>query len=518
MNEQKIEFIIHATAEAASTELLKSLGQVFVPKKFFSEVKVIRGGSKYSAYNAAMQSSDAKYKIYLDERAVITNKNFLFELLKIFDGDKKIGVVGTSGAIELSTHGISLYSIKRAAKNYICEAQVVDGFFFATQYDLPWRDDLFKDNYFGGQAQCVEFCRAGYKVFIGGDWISFDTGTLTFDESSRNNFLREYSADLFPLVSIIIPTFNRPKWFKEALDSALHQTYRNIEIVISDNSTNDDTEKLIQSYLEDAPIKYFRHKNFNAHDNWNFARDYNNPAAEYVNWLMDDDLFYPTKIEKMIEVYRNNPDVSLVTSKRHYINTEGQITGEAPVPFKNSGKMAGEAVGNFLFKTFMNFIGEPTTVLIRKKFLRNSDLCWHDDERGFFNLVDMSTWFQLLSKGDMFFLDEPLSCCRHHSGIASLYSYTHSLVAVQWAKMIKSAWERKIFLRSKEDVRVSILRWFAELGVKRLEISLANKYHGKEVETLEKYFVAMAEALSNDYKIKLPPVEYSEQDNVRKMH
>ena len=107
----------------------------------------------------------------------------------------------------------------------------------------------------------------------------------------------EYSKDIFPLVTVIIPTFNRPKYFEMALCSVLAQTYKNIEVVVRDNSTNDDTEKLIQEYLKaDSRIKYFRHKNFNADDNWNWARHYNNPKAEYVNWLMDDDLFYPEKI------------------------------------------------------------------------------------------------------------------------------------------------------------------------------------------------------------------------------
>ena len=321
---------------------------------------------------------------------------------------------------------------------------------------------------------------------------------------------------MFPLVSVIIPTFNRPKYFKEALDSALNQTYRNVEIFVSDNSTDDATERLIATY-DDARIKYFRHENFDANDNWNFARDYNNPAAEYVNWLMDDDLFYPPKIEKMIEIYRNHSDVSLVTSRRKGINADGKITCEAATPFKDSCRVAGEAVGNFLFKTFNNFIGEPTTVLIRKKFLRDGDLCWHDDERGFFNLVDMSTWAQLLSKGNLFFINEPLSCCRVHSGIASHWVYTPPLSAIQWIKLIKSAWEQKIFLRTEKDIRQSILAWFKYFVERGLELPLARGYHGKEVQTLEKYFVTMAQALSNGYKIELPPVEYSAQDKIKKI-
>ena len=207
MDGRKFEVIIHATDAAACQRLIQSLAAVDVPDGYSAAIQPVTGDEKFFAYNAAMQASDAKYKIYLDEQAVVTDANFLHELLKIFR-DESIGAV-----------------------------EVADGIFFATQYDLPWREDLFADNFFGGRAQCVEFKRAGFKVVIGGDWI----------------FCR---GDVCPLVTVIIPTFNRPKFFREALESALNQTYRNIEIFVSDNSTDDATERLIQDYLaRDTRIK-----------------------------------------------------------------------------------------------------------------------------------------------------------------------------------------------------------------------------------------------------------------------
>ena len=211
-----------------------------------------------------------------------------------------------------------------------------------------------------------------------------------------------------------------------------------MEIFISDNSTDDATEKFIET-CSDARIKYFRHKNFTAHDNWNFARDY------------------------------DNPDVSLVTSKRNIMDADGKILGHHKVPFKASAKISGEEAGRILFSNFENFIGEPTTVLIRKRFLRDGDLCRHADERGFFNLVDTSTWLQLLSKGNLFFIDEPLSCYRLHANIATDWLYTAPPVAIQWAKMIKSAWEKKIFLKTEKDVRQSILKWFNFIDFRGLQ-------------------------------------------------
>ena len=359
-------------------------------------------------------------------------------------------------------------------------------------------------------------CALGYKVRVVRDGLgSFENfRALYIDKLSKR--LQNFGGvkDLFPLVSVIIPTFNRPQYFKEALDSALNQTYRNIEVIISDNSTDDATEQLVKTYT-DTRIKYFRHKNFDAHDNWNFARDYNNPAAKYVNWLMDDDIFYPTKLEKMIEVYRNNPDVSLVTSAKNYIDANGKVTGNNKNPQGNL-KIPGEHAGKLLFIQD-NYIGEPTTVLIRKKYLRGNDLCWHADERGFFSLVDVSTWCQLLSKGNLVCLNECLSGFRQHAKQATYWSNTYALTPVAWVKLLKSAWEQKIFIKDERTLRVVIMRLIS-FATNRLKIFYAKNFTSKEVETLEKTFFALVEALSNGYKIELPPVEYSTQDTIKKIH
>ncbi len=69
-----------------------------------------------------------------------------------------------------------------------------------------------------------------------------------------------------PLVSILIPTYNRPHYFKIALESALAQTYSNIEIIIGDDSTNDETATLIrEQYLPN-------YKKYNIHSKYPYSR------------------------------------------------------------------------------------------------------------------------------------------------------------------------------------------------------------------------------------------------------
>ncbi len=491
MDERKLEIIVHVTDENLFARLAASLEKVDVPKNFSVEVQPVTGDEKFFAYETARLASDAKFKIYLDERATVTNENFLRELLKVFSDDR-IGLVGTSGAIELSTHGVSLNSFKRTDKNFSGEVDVVDGFFIATQHDLPWQTD-FADNFFGAHAHCVEFKRAGYKVFVprqNRPWISVD-GDISIDESARQKFLDEYSADLFPLVSVIIPTFNRPKYFREALDSALNQTYRNIEVFVSDNSTDDATENLMQDYLaRDDRIKYFRHKNFDADGNWNFARSYNNPKAEFVNWLMDDDKFYPTKIAKMLDVYRNNPDVTLVTSARDFIDANGKIVNNTQNIFGKNVKLSGDEAGKLLF-TFRNYIGEPTTVLIRKKFLRDNDLCRNADETGFFSLVDVSTWLQLLRQGNMIRLIECLSALRTHGQQMTYSNKIYKCAPFDYAKLFKQAWDEKCCLRTS----------------KRLNGLYKANVYDENVKFLEATTAALAQSLVNGCKLELPPVE-----------
>ena len=330
----------------------------------------------------------------------------------------------------------------------------------------------------------------------------------------------EYSADLFPLVTILIPTFNRPKYFREALESALNQTYRNIEIIISDDSTIDDTEHLIQDYLaRDKRIKYFRHKGFTSHDNWNFLRAYNNPAAEYVNWLMDDDLFYPRKLEVMVEIYRNNPDVSLVTSSKSFIDAEGKIIGSTQ-KFNNGKnlKLSGDEAAKLLF-TLDNYIGEPTTVLIRKKFLRDNDLNWNEDEKGFFSLVDVSTWLQLLTKGNFFRSAEILSAQRLHEGQGTHWENTGILFAINYIKLFKTALDKKVFFHTCAE-KYSAVLFLINYSLRNLVTAHNKKFHSAEVETLEKYLAVLTQYLANgcDNMEQLPKIKYSEQDDFNKLN
>lgn len=121
-----------------------------------------------------------------------------------------------------------------------------------------------------------------------------------------------------PLVTIAIITYNRPGFLKKAINSCLSQTYKNIDIFISDNCSEDpEVERICREYAaKDSRIRYVRQEtNIGMFNNWKFVERH--ILGEYVLGLGDDDWLSPNYVEECMKVILNNPDCSLVSG---YIN------------------------------------------------------------------------------------------------------------------------------------------------------------------------------------------------------
>lgn len=449
MDSNKVCFITCVNDERLYEESLLYIKQLHVPPEIKLEFVAVRGAASLTqGYNQGMKSSNAKYKVYLHQDAFIVHRDFIVDIMKIFRDDDAIGLIGLAGnkmmpvsgrwwdndyqygAICDSSSGKMRSFRKAAGPEPYREVQVVDGVIMATQYDTPWRDDLFTGWHFYDIAQCVEFKRAGYKVTVPNQvntWCIHDSGTVQLDdvyEKYRNVFLDEYSKDLFPLVSILIPTYNRPHYFQQALESALNQTYRNIEIIVGDDSTNEETKKVITPYLAKYKnICYYYHgKSLGGGGGYNFRFVYDKAQGQYVNWLMDDDLFHPDKISRMMKYYLENPTVTLVSSCRNCINENGEKICKLPeVDFVKDAVIEGKVIAKYMMDTVDNFIGEPTTVLINRDLFSTAYGATKASfgkyaSFPFEGLSDMMTWMEFAQKGDIAFISDELSSFRKHPG------------------------------------------------------------------------------------------------------
>lgn len=124
-----------------------------------------------------------------------------------------------------------------------------------------------------------------------------------------------------PVVSICIPTFNRPELLKEAVQSCLNQTFSYFEILITDNSTNDDSLKMITG-IGDPRIRYYRNEgNIGAYAS--SVRALSLAGGKYIKWLMDDDLMKPDFLALTVEALEKHPSAGVAMAPMDLIDAAG---------------------------------------------------------------------------------------------------------------------------------------------------------------------------------------------------
>jgi glycosyltransferase involved in cell wall biosynthesis len=121
-----------------------------------------------------------------------------------------------------------------------------------------------------------------------------------------------------PLVSIGIPTYNGAKRIGKAINSIFQQAYRNVEVIISDNASTDDTESVCLSYAEtDHRIQYHR-QDFNCGLSYNFEYVLRQATGKYFIWLSDDDEMLPEILGSYVNFLEQNPEYILVCGEIDY--------------------------------------------------------------------------------------------------------------------------------------------------------------------------------------------------------
>ncbi len=187
MNDHKICFITCVNKIEDYEECMLYIKHLDVPAGMEIEVLSVEGAESMTAgYNSAMHASDAKYKVYLHQDAFIFKQDFLEILIRIFQENPEIGLIGLAGCKQLPSSGIWWFGEEMYANlievltpewvqfhkrgnvmaGQFSYMQAVDGFVMATQYDVEWREDLFKGWHFYDISASMEFQKAGYRVAI----------------------------------------------------------------------------------------------------------------------------------------------------------------------------------------------------------------------------------------------------------------------------------------------------------------------------------------------------------------
>lgn len=217
MNEREVCFILCSNDEMYTEECFRYIKHLNIPEGFTVDVLTVKDAkSMTSGYNEAMQCSTARYKVYLHQDTFIVNRNFIQDFIDVFQKDERIGMIGMMGSPKLPSSGI-MWEGRRCGAVYswninatiqfqlecdaLTEVEAVDGLLMITQYDIPWREDLFDKWDFYDCSQSQEFIRHGYKVVVPameeGPWCIHDSGMVSLQmyEGERLKFLNEYFKD-----------------------------------------------------------------------------------------------------------------------------------------------------------------------------------------------------------------------------------------------------------------------------------------------------------------------------------
>jgi GT2 family glycosyltransferase/glycosyltransferase involved in cell wall biosynthesis len=215
-NNKKISFISCVNNEEVYQKSVDYIKKLIIPKGYEVECICIKDvNSMALGYNTALKQTDSKYKVYLHQDVLIQNNNFINDVLKIFQENQEVGMIGVAGCKILPSNAIWWESSNTYGKvidshtgimkvlefNDVKDdyeiVEAIDGLIMITQYNIPWRQDLFNGWHFYDISQSKEFIKANYKVAIPYQeqpWCIHDCGipNMTNYEKYRMIFIQEY--------------------------------------------------------------------------------------------------------------------------------------------------------------------------------------------------------------------------------------------------------------------------------------------------------------------------------------
>lgn len=206
-------------------------------------------------------------------------------------------------------------------------------------------------------------------------------------------------------VSLLIPVYNGERNLVQCLDSVLAQDFRDLEILVSDDHSSDDSVGIVRNYAaRDQRIRWWtnsRNAGLTANSNLCLKA----AQGDYIKFVHQDDLLlHPTAVSKLVAALDQNPAVSLAACRQHLVGTR-----KAPLLFLHqAGVYSGRHLILASLERNTNLIGQPSLTLFRREQATRGF-----DEQ-FTGMMDFELWCHLLEQGDFAYLAEDLATWRVH--------------------------------------------------------------------------------------------------------
>lgn len=216
-----------------------------------------------------------------------------------------------------------------------------------------------------------------------------------------------------PLVSVIVPVYNGADFVSETINSILNQTYTNLEIILIDDCSTDNSRQVIDSFTDSRIKRIYLERNGNVCVSGNKGVECS--TGEYIATIGHDDVWLPEKIEKQVEYMNSHPDISVCFTRANIINENGEATNDML-----SEELAGLFRSPNLSKeknlyrllTVGNCFCAPSALISRKVIEKTGFY-----RLGMVQLQDYDLWVRilLLTEGNLYTMEEVLTNYRRFS-------------------------------------------------------------------------------------------------------
>lgn len=239
--------------------------------------------------------------------------------------------------------------------------------------------------------------------------------TLQIFQNTWGDYLNQ-----LPLISICIPTYNSALFLAQALESIAAQTYKNIEVIISDNASTDNTPDIIQAYCNRYGWTFDPNEtNIGAGNNFN--KLINLATGEYIAIYHADDIYDPTIVERSVYAFQQSENIGLVGTMGIAINNINQIlySFEFPTCFKSNQSLLGfdDVLNGILSNNNYDILLITPSIMVRKECYRSLGIF---KIHGKYNSAgDYEMWLRIANSYQVYIINEQLIHYRIHAGQGS---------------------------------------------------------------------------------------------------
>lgn len=230
-------------------------------------------------------------------------------------------------------------------------------------------------------------------------------------------------------VSIITTTYKHQEFIADTINSILSQKYKDRELLIGDDSPDDETWNIIQSYVEKYPDKIkARHHNPNKWivENTNFLLSQINSQSEYVAFLEWDDLYTPDNLLEKIKIFDKYDDIAIVYNDISFINKDNEIILQSLFSQRNIQYYKNEIIPiekYVLSKAWP--ICSWSSGMFRKKYLNQYTINNVLPEKKSYSVSDRDIYFQISTQHKIYYINKQLTKYRRHSdNLSAIGSWT----------------------------------------------------------------------------------------------